>query len=236
MLEEHRRRHEAGEKAYNFSAMCKDLTAWRGYADALRGLNAQSLQVTAKRVALSFDAFFRRLKSGDEPGYPRFKSFRRFPGWGYKTYGDGWKLLQSDGKHGKVRLSGIGEIRIRGKGRFTGTPKAAEVIHKAGKWYLSVTYDVAETMVARQRGSEAAAFDRTLRARKPRRSGRGKGRGKGWTLIRRRLRIPACRHRKRTVLERAKPSARLRPGSTPTAYGVIAFAWRGRRASPPPSR
>lgn len=159
LLEEHRRRYEAGEKAYNFSAMCKDLTAWRGYADALRGLNAQSLQVTAKRVALSFDAFFRRLKSGDEPGYPRFKPFQRFAGWGYKTYGDGWKLLQSDGKHGKVRLSGIGEIRIRGKGRFTGTPKTAEVIHKAGKWYLSVTYDVAETMVTRQRGSEAAAFD-----------------------------------------------------------------------------
>lgn len=159
LIEEHRRRYESGEKAYTFSAMCKDLTAWRGYADALRGLNAQSLQVTAKRVALAFDAFFRRLKSGNEPGYPRFKPVQRFGGWGYKTYGDGWKLLQADGKHGKVRLSGIGEIRIRGKGRFTGTPKTAEVMHKAGKWYLSVTYDVQEESIARQRGSEAAAFD-----------------------------------------------------------------------------
>lgn len=159
LIEEHRRRYETGEKSYNFGAMCKDLTAWRGYADALRGLNAQSLQVTAKRVALAFDAFFRRIKAGDEPGYPRFKSAQRFNGWGYKTYGDGWKLLQRDGKHGTVRLSGIGEIRIRGMGRFAGTPKTAEVMHKAGKWYLSVTYDAAEASVARQRGSEAAAFD-----------------------------------------------------------------------------
>lgn len=159
LIEERRRRYEAGEKPYGFSAMCKDLTAWRGQVDSLRALNAQSLQVTAKRVALAFAAFFRRVKSGDEPGYPRFKPLQRFPGWGYKTYGDGWKLLQADGRHGKVRLSGIGEIRIRGQGRFAGTPKTAEVLRKGGKWYLSVTYDVAEEMVARQRGAEAAAFD-----------------------------------------------------------------------------
>jgi putative transposase len=85
LLEEHKRRFDAGEKAMGFSAMCKELTAWRGDADALKPLNAQSLQVTAKRVALAFDAFFRRVKAGDTPGYPRFKSLQRFPGWGYKT-------------------------------------------------------------------------------------------------------------------------------------------------------
>lgn len=159
LLEEHQRRYEAKEPAFGFSAMCKALTQWRSTAGALKALNAQSLQVTAKRVALAFSAFFRRLKAGEDPGYPRFKPLQRFPGWGYKTYGDGWKLLQSDGRHGKVRLSGIGEIRLRGQGRFTGTPKTAEVIHKSGKWYLSVTYDVAPEAVARPRGAEAAAFD-----------------------------------------------------------------------------
>jgi putative transposase len=159
LLEEHKRRFEAGEASFNFTAMCKEITRWRGSADALKGLNAQSLQVTAKRVALAFDAFFRRAKAGEEPGYPRFKPLQRFSGWGYKTYGDGWKLIQSEGRHGKVRLSGIGEIPMRGRGRFTGTPKTAEVIHKSGKWFLSVTYTVAPDAVARQRGSEAGAFD-----------------------------------------------------------------------------
>lgn len=159
LIEEHRRRFEAGEPRYNFSAMCKDLTAWRGQAGSLKALNAQSLQVTAKRVALAFDAFFRRVKAGESPGYPRFKPMQRFAGWGYKTYGDGWKLLQVDGEHGKVRLSGIGEIRLRGNGRFTGSPKTAEVLHKAGKWYLSVTMDVTPESIARPRGAEAAAFD-----------------------------------------------------------------------------
>lgn len=159
LLDEHKRRFEAKEATFGFSAMCKELTQWRGYTDALKSLNAQSLQVTAKRVALAFDAFFRRTKAGEEPGYPRFKPLQRFAGWGYKTYGDGWKLLQGEEQHGKVKLSGIGEIPMRGKVRFTGTPKTAEVIHKSGKWYLSVTYDVAPEAVARRRGTEAAAFD-----------------------------------------------------------------------------
>lgn len=159
LIDEHRRRYETGEKSYCFSAMCKDLTQWRGEVDVLRQINAQSLQVTAKRVALAFDAFFRRIKAGDTPGFPRFKPVQRFTGWGYKTYGDGWKLIQPDGQHGKVRLSGIGEIRLRGQGRFTGAPKTSEVLHKAGKWYLSVTYDVTPEAVARKSGVEAAAFD-----------------------------------------------------------------------------
>lgn len=159
LLEEHQRRYAAGEAAFGFSAMCKALTEWRGYADSLKALNAQSLQVTAKRVTLAFDAFFRRIKAGETPGFPRFKPSQRFGGWGYKTYGDGWKLIQPERQHGKVRLTGIGEVPMRGKGRFTGTPKTAEVIRKGDKWYLSVTYDVAPGALARPTGRDAAAFD-----------------------------------------------------------------------------
>lgn len=159
LLEEHQRRYAAGEPVFGFSAMCKALTAWRGYADSLKGLNAQSLQVTAKRVSLAFEAFFRRIKAGETPGFPRFKPVQRFGGWGYKTYGDGWKLIQPEGQHGKVRLSGIGDVPMRGRGRFSGSPKTAEVMRKGDKWYLSVTYDVAPEALARPRGSEAAAFD-----------------------------------------------------------------------------
>jgi len=163
LLEEHKRRYDAGEPVLNFTSMCKALTEWRGYADCLRGLNAQSLQVTAKRVALAFDAFFRRVKSGDTPGYPRFKSFKRFTGWGFKTPGDGWrlKIKLAGPKFGYDRLflTGLGDIPMRGKGRFIGSPCTCEIVHKDGKWYASVTFDVAEHLVMRPTGTEAAAFD-----------------------------------------------------------------------------
>jgi putative transposase len=143
--------------------MCRELTAWRSRVDALDALNGHSLQVTAKRLSLAFGAFFRRVKAGEEPGFPRFKPFQRFSGWGYKEYGCGWKLFLNEdptsSRRAQVRLSGIGLIPLRGKGRFTGTPKTAEVIHRSGKWYLSVTYNVDPQAIARKQGSEAAAFD-----------------------------------------------------------------------------
>lgn len=159
LLEEHQRRHGAGEPRLNFAAMCKELTGWRHTVPALRELNAQSMQVTAKRVSLAFEAFFRRCKAGETPGFPRFKAAQRFSGWGYKTYGDGWKLLQPDGQHGRLRLTGLGEIPMRGKGRFTGSPKTLELLWRGNKWYASVTYDVTPEAVARLRGPAAGAFD-----------------------------------------------------------------------------
>ena len=42
-------------------------------------------------------------------------------------------------KHGYVHLSNVGNIKIRGKARIPGTVKTAEVQHKGGQWFLSVT-------------------------------------------------------------------------------------------------
>jgi putative transposase len=74
------------------AAQEKDLTQLRAENDTIRRLNAQSSQLTLKRLDLAFQAFFRRVKAGKTPGYPRFKSLKRFKGWGYKTHGDGWIL------------------------------------------------------------------------------------------------------------------------------------------------
>lgn len=166
-LEAHKARYDAGLPYYGFASMCKDITVWRGYAASLKSLNAQSLQVTAKRVHLSFQAFFRRLKAGDTPGYPRFKNLNRYPGWGYKTHGDGWRFFETPKtlcaknkpRSHVLRLSGIGDLRVRGKGRFDGIPKTAEIIRKQDKWYVSITFDTSMDSVARTAGSETAAFD-----------------------------------------------------------------------------
>ncbi|MEW5791494.1 MAG: hypothetical protein ACOY4L_11430 [Pseudomonadota bacterium] len=124
----------------SFADQCKALTQWRKAAPALAGLNAQSEQVTLKRLHLAFQHFFRRVKNGETPGFPRFKSLHRYPGWGYKTHGDGWKLRPGEnGAHGKLYLQGIGLLPIRGKARTAGAPVTCEILHKAGRWYASVT-------------------------------------------------------------------------------------------------
>jgi len=141
-LDERIRMYRDNAQSLGFAAQCKELTAWRKQCDALDGVNAQSLQVTLKRLDLAYAAFFRRVKAGETAGFPRFKAVERFSGWGYKTHGDGWRLHAGEKmQHGHVRLSGVGMVKLRGKARTPGEVKTAEVQHKDGKWYLSVTVE-----------------------------------------------------------------------------------------------
>ena len=48
------------------------------------------------------------MKAGQTPGFPRFKARNRFSSFGFKEYGNGFKI---DGR--RLRLSGIGRIAIR---------------------------------------------------------------------------------------------------------------------------
>ncbi|MHB1515693.1 MAG: RNA-guided endonuclease InsQ/TnpB family protein [Acidiferrobacteraceae bacterium] len=157
-LEERIRVYKETGKGLWFADQCKVLTQWRKAVPALAGLNAQSEQVTLKRLHLAFQHFFRRVKNGETPGFPRFKSIRRYPGWGYKTHGDGWKLHPGEnGKHGKMYLQGVGLVPIRGRARTAGAPVTCEILYKAARWYASVTLEV--DAIQRACGTEMGAFD-----------------------------------------------------------------------------
>ena len=118
----------------------RDLTDLRASDERYAGLNAQAAQVTLNRLHLAFASFFRRCKNGETPGFPRFKAFDRFSGWGYKTHGDGFRFVPGDGnRHGRLRLSGIGTIQVRGRARTPGEVRTCEIAHKAGRWYASLT-------------------------------------------------------------------------------------------------
>lgn len=144
----------------NFSDQCKINTQYRQRRSAhcLFNANAQSEQVTLKRVQLAFDGFFRRLKENGKAGFPRFKKFERFKGWGYKSHGDGWKLSLNPKKHGAVYLADVGIVKIRGKARNEcGVPKTAEVIKRQDGWYLSVSFEY--STIERDLGDRAVALD-----------------------------------------------------------------------------
>jgi putative transposase len=137
---------------------CRQLTQLRSADPEFAAINAQSQQVTLERVDRAFDGFFRRVKLGQTPGYPRFKSQKRFRGWGYKSHGNGWRLtLGTKRRNGTLRLAGIGDaLRIRGRVKFDGLPKTMDVIHERGKWLISVVF---EASVKRVAGSQQIGVD-----------------------------------------------------------------------------
>jgi len=157
-LEQRQTAYRRQRISVGYAEQCRDLTALRSTDQDYATLNAQSAQVTLKRVDLAFQHFFRRVQErAGKAGYPRFKSLRRFSGWGYKTHGDGWRLIPGPKMpHGRLRLSGVGTIKIRGKARTIGEPKTCEIQHKNGRWYASITVECSPQRTA---GPLAAGMD-----------------------------------------------------------------------------
>jgi putative transposase len=118
-------------------------------------LGSHALQQTLRRLDLAFQAFFRRVKAGQTPGFPRFKASARFSGFCYPDPA-GWKLIQCGKRGGTLRLGSGKEamaIRLRGRHRFGGEAKPNDltITRKNDDWFASVTLRVPETACARER-------------------------------------------------------------------------------------
>lgn len=146
-------------KSISYADQCKSLTVLRTDLPEWQLANCSSQQMTLRRLDKAFGAFFRRVKAGQTPGFPRFKSLARCPGFSFKGHGDGWRFTPGkDWLHGSLRLSGIGHVRARGQARQGGDIRASDILYRDGRWYLSLTLAVTE--VQRSRKSDGAlAYD-----------------------------------------------------------------------------
>jgi len=110
----------------------KILTQWKRERPELKQVYAQTLQNVQVRVDLAFKAFFRRVKSGENPGYPRFKGRGRYDSF---TYPQGQKGgFKFNGDH--LHLSKIGDVKIILHRQIEGTIKTLTVRRSlTGKWY-----------------------------------------------------------------------------------------------------
>lgn len=100
--------------------------------------NFSSVQRTLRRLDKAFKAFFRRVKSGEKPGYPRFKGRNRFDSVEF-TYSDGIRIRDN----GKLYIQHIGEVKMKQHRPITGTIKTAIIQRKAGRYYVSFSVEYA---------------------------------------------------------------------------------------------
>jgi len=102
------------------------------------GVHSQVLQDVLRRVDKAFKNFFRRVRSGEKPGYPRFKG----KGW-YKSFTypqSGFKLEGS-----KLTLSKIGSIRIFKHREVEGKIKTCTIKKdRLGHWYAILVTEIEE--------------------------------------------------------------------------------------------
>ncbi len=93
--------------------------------DGLGLLNFSCMQHTLRRLAKAFCAFFRRVKAGETPGYPRFKGRNRFD-----SYDDRRRAL--------LYIQNVGEIKITYHRPIPDDAQIKPVIvrRSLGKWYV----------------------------------------------------------------------------------------------------
>ena len=116
---------------------CKRLPFLKEDRPSLTQVHSQVLQNVAVRVDLAFQAFFRRCKEGDKPGFPRFKGLGRYDSITYPQ-ATGFTLLDN-----RLRLGKIGTVRVRRHRPVEGTPKTCTVRRSAtGKWYATLVCQV----------------------------------------------------------------------------------------------
>ena len=101
-----------------------------------KGVFSQVLQDVLRRLDKSFKAFFRRVKAGEKPGYPRFKGLGWYKSFTYPQVG--YKLEGS-----KLTLSKIGSIRIFKHREVEGRIKTCTIKKdNLGHWYAVLVSEV----------------------------------------------------------------------------------------------
>jgi putative transposase len=114
--------------------------AYRKTFPQARIVFSQTIQTVCDDVDKAFQAFFRRVKAGETPGYPRFKGRDRFRSFAFKQFGVGARL---DGR--RLKLYGIGRVRVRWHRPIDGTIKTVRIVHKAGKWYACFACEIPQS-------------------------------------------------------------------------------------------
>jgi putative transposase len=96
-----------------------------------RDIHSQVLQDVLARLDRAFQAFFRRIREGQTPGYPRFHCAARYNSFTYKQFGNGATL-----DNGFLVLSKIGRLAVRWSRPLEGTPKTVTISREADGYYV----------------------------------------------------------------------------------------------------
>ncbi|GAA2146026.1 RNA-guided endonuclease InsQ/TnpB family protein [Actinomadura napierensis] len=104
--------------------------------------SAGSQQQTLRRLDKAFTAFFRRVKAGGRPGYPRFKGKGRFDNveWPARKNGACWDS-QPHERTTRLYLLGIGHVRVHQHRPVRGVVKTISVKREGPRWFAILACD-----------------------------------------------------------------------------------------------
>jgi putative transposase len=137
-LEERREAYRMASVTVNYYAQANQLKAIRRDRPDVAGVNVSMLQAICRHAQRAYENFFRRVKAGQAPGFPRFKSYLRFNSVTVPSYGDGCKI-----KDNRLYIQGVGLLKVKLHRLVGGTIKTVTLKRVGHRWYVVIVCEVA---------------------------------------------------------------------------------------------
>ena len=139
-LEEWRWAYRAGVSVSLYSQY-RELTAIRAEDTFWSSVSIQVARGVLRRADRARKAFYRRVKAGETPGYPRFKPGRRWHTVELANVTTG--MVKDRGNYYAIRVRGLPEIRLRKALTLPeDTPKGLTITLRGRRLFVNLTYEV----------------------------------------------------------------------------------------------
>src|SRR5436305_5170053 len=127
-LEERREAYRMTGVSVSYGMQADQLPAIKQLREEYQDIHSQVQQDVLKRLEKAMQAFFRRVRNGETPGYPRFKSADRYDSFTYPQ--GGYEIINK-----RLHLSKIGHLKIKLHREMKGTIKTCTIKREGDQWY-----------------------------------------------------------------------------------------------------
>ena len=140
-LQERRDAYRINHLSINYKSQANQLPEIKKDRPEFAHIHSQVIQNVLKRVEFAFDNFFGRVKKGQKPGYPRFRSSSRYDSFTYPQ--SGFSL-----KGQKLHLSKIGKVKVHLSRPIGAEIKTCTIKREADGWYVIFSVEEPKKEVA----------------------------------------------------------------------------------------
>jgi putative transposase len=133
-LEQRKTAYKQFKISLNYNTQAKELKTLKKYVSEYKEIYSQVLQNVLLRLDDAFKKFFDRVKSGEKPGYPRFKGRGWYDSFTYPQ--SGFSLSDNRKGNQKLRLSKIGKVTVRLHRAIKGNIKTCMIKRELDKWHV----------------------------------------------------------------------------------------------------
>lgn len=136
-LDERRKAYETEQKTLTYVDQANTLPALKKEKPWFKGVYSQVLQQALKRLDGAYQFFFRRVKAGETPGFPKFKKKGQWDSITYPQFSD-----RPEGK--QLTVPKVGDLTIQYHREIPSEAKikTLTILKEGGKWFVTFSVEL----------------------------------------------------------------------------------------------